>query len=90
MQKIITNREEIKLIGITTRTNNTHMFEADIATNAIPITKQFIKIKFCDFKSTTAEVVSKEFNEQIFYDLLNTGFGRNNKPIRLLGVGVRF
>ena len=35
MQKITTKREEIKLIGITTRTNNTYMFEADIATNAI-------------------------------------------------------
>lgn len=38
MKKIITNREEIKLIGITARTNNTHMFEADIATNAIAAT----------------------------------------------------
>lgn len=55
-----------------------------------PITKQFIKIKFCDFKSTTVEVISKELNEQIFHDLLNTGFSRRNKSIRLLGIGARF
>lgn len=65
-------------------------FKNRLARISKPITKQFMKIKFCDFKSTTVEVVSKELNEQIFYDLLNTGFGRSNKPIRLLGVGVRF
>lgn len=55
-----------------------------------PIHKQFMKIKFCDFKVTTAEVVTNNFSEQIFFDLFKEGFNRHNKPIRLLGVGVRF
>jgi len=65
-------------------------FKNRLARISKPITKQFIKIKFCDFKSTTVEVVSKELNEQIFHNLLNTGFSRRNKSIRLLGIGVRF
>jgi DNA polymerase-4 len=55
------------------------------------ITKQFVKIKFCDFKSTTAETTKKgEVIEQTFFDLFKVGFDRYNKPVRLLGVGVRF
>jgi DNA polymerase IV len=55
------------------------------------ITKQFVKIKFCDFKMTTAEITKKdEFVDQTFFDLFKVGFNRYNKPIRLLGVGVRF
>ena len=56
----------------------------------LPITKQFIKIKFYDFKQTTAETTSNYLNEQAFFDLLQTGFNRHNKPVRLIGVGVRF
>jgi DNA polymerase-4 len=65
-------------------------FKNRLARISKPITKQFIKIKFCDFKSTTVEVINKELNEQVFYNLLTTGFSRYNKPVRLLGIGVRF
>lgn len=40
MQKTILNLPEIKLIGITTRTNNAHIFEADPSTNKIAATVQ--------------------------------------------------
>jgi DNA polymerase IV len=56
----------------------------------LPIHKQFIKIKFFDFKQTTAEKVVSELDVQHFIDLFQTGFKRHNKPVRLLGVGVRF
>jgi len=40
MQKNITLKPEIKLVGITTRTNNARIFESDPATNPIAATVQ--------------------------------------------------
>ena len=40
MQKVTTSFEEIKLIGITTRTNNAHIFESNPSTNKIAATVQ--------------------------------------------------
>lgn len=40
MQKIMTTLPEIKLIGITTRTNNAHIFKSDPSTNKIAATVQ--------------------------------------------------
>jgi DNA polymerase-4 len=54
------------------------------------VVKQFIKIKFYDFKQTTVEIINNQLDDQVFIALLNTGFKRYNKPIRLLGVGVKF
>jgi DNA polymerase IV len=56
----------------------------------LPIHKQFVKIKFSDFKQTTVEKVHLGLDENFFYTLLKEGFKRGNKPVRLLGVGVRF
>lgn len=58
--------------------------------SSLTITKQFIKIKFFDFKQTTVETISTNLDEQKFTELLQRGFQRHNKMIRLLGVGVRF
>lgn len=55
-----------------------------------PISKQFIKIKFYDFKRTTVETVRADLQDATFSALLATGFARHGKPVRLLGVGVRF
>ncbi|CAN5273222.1 GyrI-like domain-containing protein [soil metagenome] len=40
MQKTLTQLQEIKLVGITCRTNNTHIFEANTSTNKIAATVQ--------------------------------------------------
>lgn len=40
MKKITTTLPEIKLVGITTRTNNKHLFESDPATNKVAQTVQ--------------------------------------------------
>jgi predicted transcriptional regulator YdeE len=40
MQKTTDQLKEIKLIGVTTRTNNTHLFESDPSTNKIAATVQ--------------------------------------------------
>lgn len=55
-----------------------------------PIRKQFIKIKFFDFTHTTAECLSLEPDRDIYKMLIHKGFERHKKPVRLLGLGVRF
>lgn len=55
-----------------------------------PIKKQFIKLKFTDFKTTTVETIVAELTLDTFEELCFEGFKRHNKPIRLLGLGVRF
>jgi DNA polymerase IV len=57
--------------------------------------KLFLKIRFADFSRTTVECVGSiaqtGLSAQIwrFEKLLETGFQRGQKPVRLLGVGVR-
>jgi len=53
------------------------------------IHKQFIKIKFSDFMQTTVEMVSEDASADNYRNLCEDGFERGNKPVRLLGVGVR-
>ena len=56
----------------------------------LQIAKQFIKIKFYDFTHTTVEQVVAQLDCVLYKKLLREGFDRHNKPVRLLGVGVRF
>jgi DNA polymerase IV len=53
------------------------------------IRKLFVKIRFADFKQTTVECVGLETQAAAYRSLLEKGFARRNKPVRLLGVGVR-
>lgn len=52
--------------------------------------KQFVKVKFRDFKSTTVEMISSNLSLEIFQQLIKTGYNRRSLPVRLLGVGVGF
>ncbi len=53
------------------------------------ITKQVVKIKFSDFIQTTVETISPSVNPQIFQELCEEGYARRERPVRLLGIGVR-
>ena len=55
----------------------------------VVIGKQFVKIKFNDFVATTVEQTTSELELPLFNQLCKTGFNRGNKPVRLLGLGVR-
>jgi DNA polymerase-4 len=55
----------------------------------VTIGKQFVKIKFNDFVSTTVEQSATSLDLNGFKRLCQTGFERGNKPVRLLGLGVR-
>lgn len=53
------------------------------------INKLFVKIKFSDFQQTTVECVGYAPNILTYGRLLETGWARASRPVRLLGVGVR-
>lgn len=55
----------------------------------VTIGKQFVKIKFNDFVSTTVEQNASTLDLNAFKELCRAGFERGNKPVRLLGLGVR-
>ncbi len=60
------------------------------AREARPVHKAVVKIKFADFSQTTAERVSSAPDEAVWLALLDEGFARRQRAVRLLGVGVRF
>ncbi len=53
------------------------------------ITKKYVKLKFMDFVSTTAEELSVETEIAGYVALCTEAFSRGNRPVRLLGLGVK-
>jgi DNA polymerase-4 len=53
------------------------------------VNKLFVKIKFADFQQTTVECVGYAPHLPTFARLMETGWQRASRPVRLLGVGVR-
>ncbi len=51
--------------------------------------KPFVKVKFHDFTQTTVEQAGAAFALDSYRLLLSAAYMRGNKPVRLLGVGVR-
>lgn len=51
--------------------------------------KPFVKVKFHDFSQTTIEQMGAPFDLDSYRLLLSAAFMRGNKPVRLLGVGMR-
>ncbi|MFP4156736.1 MAG: DNA polymerase IV [Opitutales bacterium] len=54
------------------------------------VAKIFVKLKFADFRRTTAEISSSQPNLDLFQELLDEAWGRSGESVRLLGLGVRF
>jgi len=54
------------------------------------VAKAFVKLKFSDFRQTTAEAGSEAPDLAQFRRLLGEAWGRSGRSVRLLGVGVRF
>ena len=65
---------------------------ADLAQkeSAREIRKIFVKLKFHDFTRTTAERAGLAPTLPDFRGLLSEAFARTGKPVRLIGLGVRF
>ncbi|MDH4651634.1 MULTISPECIES: DNA polymerase IV [unclassified Pseudomonas] len=51
--------------------------------------KPFVKLKFHDFTQTTLEQAGARRDLDSYRQLLSTAFARGDKPVRLIGVGVR-
>ena len=54
------------------------------------VTKIFVKLKFSDFTRTTIERAGLEPSLEQYRQLLHEAFARTGKPVRLIGLGVRF
>jgi DNA polymerase-4 len=54
------------------------------------VVKLFVKIKFSDFTTTTIERSASMVALAELSDLCREAYARSGKPVRLLGVGVRF
>lgn len=54
------------------------------------IKNQFLKIKFYDFTLKTIEIAAQEISIKRYSDMFRDMYHRENKPIRLLGLGVHF
>ncbi|HLS27282.1 MAG TPA: DNA polymerase IV [Opitutales bacterium] len=54
------------------------------------VEKLFVKLTFSDFSRTSVEQTGSAPSARIYNALLKTGFRRGGKPVRLIGVGVRF
>ena len=57
--------------------------------NHYSIKKQFMKLKFHDFVTTTVEMLSEDTNPENYRTLCEQGFARGERAVRLIGVGVR-
>ena len=57
--------------------------------NHYSIKKQFVKLKFHDFVTTTVEMPSEDTNPENYRTLCEQGFARGERAVRLIGVGVR-
>lgn len=51
--------------------------------------KPFVKVKFHDFSQTTLEQAGAGRDLQSYQQLLSQAFARGERPVRLLGIGVR-
>ncbi len=50
----------------------------------------FVKVKFYDFRNTTIECPGDKPDYNVFHELLEKAVKRENKAVRLIGIGVRF
>ena len=53
------------------------------------ISKKYVKVKFLDFVSTTAEHVAEDSTINSYTHLITEAWSRGARPVRLLGLGVR-
>lgn len=56
----------------------------------LPVKALYVKIKFNNFQTTTAQLVFHETNRKIYRQLIETAWNRKCRPVRLIGLGVQF
>lgn len=53
------------------------------------VQKLYVKLRFADFRVTTAECLAGELDAEVFRRLLETAHARRGLPVRLIGLGIR-
>lgn len=53
------------------------------------VASKYVKVRFNNFVSTTAEQTTDQTDDALFAALLEQGWQRHQRPVRLLGVGFR-
>ncbi|VAW41615.1 DNA polymerase IV [hydrothermal vent metagenome] len=56
----------------------------------LPIKALFIKLRFNNFKTTTAQTIATKPAIFIYQQLVTTAWNRGKRPVRLIGLGVQF
>jgi DNA polymerase-4 len=56
----------------------------------ISIKALYVKIKFKDFQTTTAQTTSQKLDIKAYKQLVQTAWQRQKKPVRLLGLGIQY
>ncbi|WP_223786786.1 DNA polymerase IV [Marinicella meishanensis] len=56
----------------------------------IAIKALYVKVKFADFQTTTAQQIHPQLDLDVFRQLLKTAWQRQQCPVRLLGLGIQY
>ncbi|TDR23658.1 DNA polymerase IV [Marinicella litoralis] len=56
----------------------------------IVIKSLYVKIRFHDFQTTTAQKSSQDLDLGVYKQLIETAWHRQKKPVRLLGLGIQY
>lgn len=56
----------------------------------LPIKALYIKLRFNNFKTTTAQTLATKPDKSIYKQLIETGWNRGKRPVRLIGLGIQF
>jgi DNA polymerase-4 len=56
----------------------------------LPIKALYIKLRFNDFKTTTAQTIASEPDIFTYKQLITTAWDRGKRPVRLIGLGIQF
>ena len=56
----------------------------------VPIKALYIKLRFDNFKTTTAQQTSPIVDKDVYRKLITKAWNRHKRPVRLIGLGVEF
>ncbi|MBL4659708.1 MAG: DNA polymerase IV [Alcanivoracaceae bacterium] len=64
--------------------------EASQKKQALPIKALYIKLRFNNFKTTTAQTIASEPDLFSYRQLITIAWNRGKRPVRLIGLGIQF
>jgi len=65
-------------------------FESSQKKQKLPIKAMYIKLRFNNFKTTTAQTIASAPDIFAYQQLITTAWNRGKKPVRLIGLGIQF